>query len=572
LRRSFFKKLFIGSISILVLTFVLQWAFQQLWIEQAVLSRAQQQIESQLVELPEAPSALELQQVMNQLTSLTGTFNTIINPDEVQQQTLQLATITINDNGTLYTLLRPRTAMGTIRMGMNVQGSFYASKIADVYVPIELTIGTRRLFGNQLTMSFSSELFQQLGVDTSTTYNLTGTIVRMNEIIVEDTQQVLYNSELLNLMSQTNITDLTQTERWVRYQSLDEERNPVNLVYVTPLVLQQNNLLLLTIYPLASTTIITQTLFTISIGSLLSALFITTLLYGWFFQRVSVPLRQVNEATRRFSLLDFSPIPVIPSNDEIEDLSNNINILSATLSTTLHELEDRNHLLLEQLEQERINERQREDLVAGISHELKTPLAILQASLEAIKLGMVSDDELPEFQQTMDQEIQRANQIILNLLHLQHVDSSDVTQHQAMDLKPIVQSSLDQYLPLIKQRGCELDVVLEPCHIQASQQKMELVVSNLLSNAIKYSGSSGTITVHLSATRFEVSNPTTLPNNTNTADLFLPFHRADKSRSRQDGSTGLGLSIVKQLLDQHHIPFDCTITNSIFRFRIDFNS
>jgi signal transduction histidine kinase len=101
---------------------------------------------------------------------------------------------------------------------------------------------------------------------------------------------------------------------------------------------------------------------------------------------------------------------------------------------------------------------------------------------------------------------------------------------------------------------------------------MELVVSNLLSNAIKYSVANGTIKVHLSASLLEICNSTTLPDSTNTEDLFLPFHRADKSRSRQDGSTGLGLSIVKQLLDQHQFAFDCTIKTSLFCFMIDFTS
>jgi signal transduction histidine kinase len=567
MKRSFFRKLLLGSLVILVITFIGQWAFQQLWIEQAVLSRTKSQIETILTDLEDQPSNTDVQSIMDRLTTTTGSFNTLLNTSDAEQQTLELATITISSNNTTYTILRPRIATGMIRLGMSVEGQFYASSVADVYVPLEITIGVRRLFGNPLNSSFSEDIFQQLGVDTSSIIFLSGTIVEINDLVIQDTRQSLYNNELLNLLSQSNITDLTQTERWVQYTSVDEAENPVNLVYITPLILNQEALLLVTIYPLGTIRTITQSLSTISILSLLSAVIVTTLLYGWFFRRVSVPLQLVNEATKRFSSLDFGPIPVIHTNDEIEDLTNSINLVSATLSTTLAELEDRNSLLLQQLDQERINEQRREELIAGISHELKTPLAILQASIEALKLGMVTEADIPQYQQTMQQEIDRANQIILNLLHLQHKDDV-LVEEQLISIDTLIHSIINQYTPLIDQRGCILNLDIEPCMIQGSQQRFELIFSNLISNAIKYSTPDNEIRISLSETAFEICNATNLSDDTDTDALFLPFHRADKSRSRQDGSTGLGLSIVKQLLDQYHLPFQCTIQKETFCIKI----
>jgi signal transduction histidine kinase len=492
-----------------------------------------------------------------------------LNTNDAEQQTLELATITISSNNNTYTILRPRIATGMIRIGMPVEGRFYASSVADVYVPIEMTIGARRLFGTPLNSSFSTDIFEQLGVDTSSVVSLSGSIVEINDLVIQDTRQSLYNTELLNLLSQSNITDLTQTDRWVQYTSVDEEENPVNLVYVTPLILNQESLLLVTIYPLGTIRTITQSLSTISILSLLSAVIVTMLLYGWFFRRVSVPLQLVNEATKRFSSLDFGPIPVIHTNDEIEDLTNSINLVSATLSTTLAELEDRNSLLLQQLDQERINDQRREELIAGISHELKTPLAILQASIEALKLGMVTEADIPQYQQTMQQEIDRANQIILNLLHLQHKDDVQF-EEQTIEIDTLVQSIIQQYSPLIEQRGCILNLDIKSCTAHGSQQRFELIFSNLISNAIKYSLPDKEIKISLSATTFEICNATSLPNNTDIDALFLPFHRADKSRSRKDGSTGLGLSIVKQILNQYEIDFQCQIRDGIFCITIHF--
>jgi len=569
MKRSFFRKLLLGSLTILVITFLGQWAFQQLWIEQAVLSRTKNQIETILTDLQEQPTNTDVQLIMDRLTTTTGSFNTLLNTDDAEQQTLELATITISSDSNTYTILRPRIAGGMIRLGMPVEGRFYASSVADVYVPIEITIGARRLSGNPLNASFSSEIFEQLGVDTSSVISLSGNIVEINDLVIQDTRQSLYNSELLNLLSQSNITDLTQTDRWVQYTSVDEIENPVNLVYVTPLTLNQEPLLLVTIYPLGTIRTITQSLSTISILSLISAVIVTMLLYGWFFRRVSVPLQLVNEATKRFSSLDFGPIPVIHTNDEIEDLTNSINLVSATLSTTLAELEDRNSLLLQQLNQERINEQRREELIAGISHELKTPLAILQASIEALKLGMVTEADIPQYQQTMQQEIDRANQIILNLLHLQHNDDFKV-EGQSIEIDALIHSIINQYSPLIEQRGSTINLDIKPCTLLGSQQRFELIFSNLVSNAIKYSTPKNEIQISLSASAFKICNATNLPDDTDIDTLFLPFHRADKSRSRQDGSTGLGLSIVKQILDQYEFDFQCQIKDGIFCIYIQF--
>ena len=569
MKRSFFRKLLLGSLTILVITFLGQWAFQQLWIEQAVLSRTKNQIETILTDLQEQPTNTDVQLIMDRLTTTTGSFNTLLNTNDAEQQTLELATITISSDSNTYTILRPRIAGGMIRLGMPVEGRFYASSVADVYVPIEITIGARRLSGNPLNASFSSEIFEQLGVDTSSVISLSGNIVEINDLVIQDTRQSLYNSELLNLLSQSNITDLTQTDRWVQYTSVDEIENPVNLVYLTPLSLNQEPLLLVTIYPLGTIRTITQSLSTISILSLISAVIVTMLLYGWFFRRVSVPLQLVHEATKRFSSLDFGPIPVIHTNDEIEDLTNSINLVSATLSTTLAELEDRNSLLLQQLNQERINEQRREELIAGISHELKTPLAILQASIEALKLGMVTEADIPQYQQTMQQEIDRANQIILNLLHLQHNDDFKV-EGQSIEIDALIHSIINQYSPLIEQRGSTINLDIKPCTLLGSQQRFELIFSNLVSNAIKYSTPKNEIQISLSASAFKICNATNLPDDTDIDTLFLPFHRADKSRSRQDGSTGLGLSIVKQILDQYEFDFQCQIKDGIFCIYIQF--
>ena len=559
MKHSFVRKLMFGSMFILLITFGAQWLLQQQLIPQVLLSRTQMQIEAELNTLPQSLSSVEMDNIIDRLATSTGAFTTLIDINDVQQETLQLATFTIDSNGTTYEVLRPRMPITTIRLGVLVTGTFYKSQVIDVYIPLDLTVGVRRLFGNQISMSFSEDLFRQLGVDTSQTYTIEGTLVSTNEVLIQNSEQSLTNSELVNLMSQTNITSFVESDRWVQYQSLDEFGDPLNLVYVTPVSLNQISYLLLTIYPLSAGRTIAQVLSMVSIISLGVALLITGAVYVWFFQRIAIPLQRVNEATKRFAGLDFRPIPVLASNDEIEDLSTNINLLSATLSATLRELEERNQVLLLQMEQEQLLETRRQELMSGISHELKTPLAIIQASIEAMHHGVFSSEDLPEIQATIEQEIERANRILSNLIQIHQGDSSLMSQQRVMfDVAPMLQLTIEQYQPLLSQRGLYVSSQLEPMMIHAIPEKIELVLSNLLSNAIKYSTATGPIHIQCNNQEFRICNPTDLPSNTDVQTLFAPFFRIDKGRSRKDGSTGLGLTIVQQIIDQHdyHISID----------------
>lgn len=570
MKHSFVRKLMFGSMIILVVTFGAQWLLQQQLIPQVLLSRTQTQIETVLDDLPRTLSSSEMDQIIDRLATSTGALTTLININDVQIETRRLATFTLESNGIQYDILRPRMPMGNPRIGAEISGTFYASQTVDVYIPLELTIGARSLFGSRLSMMYSQELFDSLGVDTTQTIELAGILVASSEVVVQDTQQSLTNSEIINLMSQTNITEFVETDRWVQYQSLDEFSEPLNLVYVTPVELGQTSYLLLTIYPLTAGRTIARVLSIVSIVSLGVALLITGAVYIWFFQRIAIPLQRVNEATKRFATLDFSPIPVVSSNDEIEDLSTNINILSATLSSTLRELEERNQVLLSQMEQEQKHETRRQELMSGISHELKTPLAIIQASIEAMNHGVFSADDLPEIQTTIEQEIERANRILMNLIQMYQGDVSLVSQQRvSFDGSAMIQQTIDHYQPLIAQRGLSVSTDLESTMIHGVPEKIELVLSNLLSNAIKYSNAASSIQITYKNHQFSICNQTNLPNDTDLQALFSPFFRIDKGRSRQDGSTGLGLTIVKQLLNQHEFPISLTLHDDQFCVRVN---
>jgi signal transduction histidine kinase len=374
-------------------------------------------------------------------------------------------------------------------------------------------------------------------------------------------------------MSGSNIDNVVQiTNEILRYESLDDDAKPLNLVYVTQLSTRASDYLLFTIFPLTNITLITSALARFNMIIFAIALFLVSILYFFYFKRISVPLIEINNATRRFASLDFTPIKPINSEDEIGELSKNINILSANLSNAMSMLNDQNQVLSQQLESEQQREQQRKDFVAGVSHELKTPLAIIQATYEAIKEGLFPVDELPEHYTTIENEIRRANRIIQEMMQVYRFDQGAIALEQdTISVRDLLQANHESYQPLLEQANLTLKLSADDSILTADEEQFQLVISNLLSNAIKYATPSTNIDITWSLGNLQIQNHTTMTEDHDLDRLVEPFYRSDKSRSRTQGSTGLGLYIVKQIIELHHFQLKISMKDGVFTVSINTN-
>ena len=568
MKQSFLRKLMVGTMVILGLTFFLQIILQTRVLPLFIINETRNNIESELQSIDF--NVPDLTDVLEQLSTSTGTFSSLVDPSEVTSQQYDFRTVTLTtSNGDSFTVIQPRTT-GLLRIGTAIDGRFYTTDRSDFLVPISLVINDRMVFGSERIGDISPDLKEQLGVS-ETVITLEGTITSVQQVVVTSAKESYTNSELLNLMSGNNIQDLEQlTPTTLRYESVDNDENPLNLVYVTQITNQSSNLLLFSIFPLTNITLITSALARFNVIIFTIALILVGILYFFYFRRISIPLIEISNATKRFASLDFTPITVSESEDEIGELSRNINYLSANLSNAMTMLNDQNSVLSQQLESEQQRDQQRKDFVAGVSHELKTPLAIIQATYEAIKEGILSTEELPEYYQTIENEIRRANRIIQDMMQVYRFDQGSIElQQDVISMKDLIQANFESYSPLLDQANLTMTIQSDESTLIADEEQIQLVLSNLISNTIKYSTPHSIISVTWDSGQLILQNHTSMTDANDVHRLTEPFYRGDKSRNRNQESTGLGLYIVKQILDLHQFELDVSIDGDVFTVSIN---
>ncbi len=222
-------------------------------------------------------------------------------------------------------------------------------------------------------------------------------------------------------------------------------------------------------------------------------------------------------------------------------------------------------LVLEDLSQTRRNERARRELVANVSHELKTPVAAIRALAETLSEGALADPEAAKrFLEHITRESERLAGLIGDLTELARLESSEWRPaREPVDMEATVAHTVDRLLPLARQKRQSLSLraprVLEAGQavVTGDEKYLERAVSNLVENAIKFTPEGGEIIVSVdraaSPDQLEITVADTGPGLTPEAAsrVFERFYRVDSDRARMRGGTGLGLAIVKHVALAH---------------------
>jgi len=265
---------------------------------------------------------------------------------------------------------------------------------------------------------------------------------------------------------------------------------------------------------------------------------IALLLGAILFFQITAPLRQFNKAASAIAQGDLSQRVAIRSHDELGELSQTFNQMAESL--------DR-------------NETQRKHLMADIAHELRTPITVIQANLEAML-----DEVLPldvEQVAALHDETLLLSRLVGDLRLLSQAEAGVLKlERQEIDVVGLIHRVVEK----IKVQAQQNDIILEidtpedlP-RIQIDADRITQVLNNLIGNALRYTprdgkiivrvvkspGSAGTIQISVTDTGLGI-DPEALP------FVFDRFYRADQSRARNSGGSGLGLAIVKQLVEAH---------------------
>lgn len=248
--------------------------------------------------------------------------------------------------------------------------------------------------------------------------------------------------------------------------------------------------------------------------------------------------------------------------DELGELAQAINQMAGTLRRDNEQLKA-------------ANQRQRQ-LYADITHELKNPLHTLLASLEMVAMPQTGNEQKAQYAQVALATGQRLNRLFNDLMTLQRADADPAFVHRRpTDAAALLQRIVNLYTPQCQAKGVLFTIAAAPATVIADADKLEQVLDNLLSNALKATASGGTIALdgvaHPDGYEIAVTDtgvgfaPEHLPRLTDR------FYRTDEARSRDKGGTGLGLAVVKSILEAHGAAL--TITSELgkgarFAFRL----
>lgn len=205
----------------------------------------------------------------------------------------------------------------------------------------------------------------------------------------------------------------------------------------------------------------------------------------------------------------------------------------------------------------------RKEFVSNVSHELKTPLTSIKGYSETMMNGDLTFAEIQKFSKVINQEANRMDRLVADLLQLSRFDYKKVSWKKMMfSLDELCENVCEKMQIQAKQKNHKLECVVsaKPPQIYADRDAIERVVINIVSNSIKYTPDGGTITVYVGALNSNayfkvIDNGIGIPEK-DLNRIFERFYRVDKARSRQAGGTGLGLSIVKEMVEGNNGTID----------------
>ena len=283
-------------------------------------------------------------------------------------------------------------------------------------------------------------------------------------------------------------------------------------------------------------------------------IFISGLLIWIVTSRITKPISELAELSRRMCSLDFDARYTSHAGNEIDILGENYNQMSAQLEMTISELKSANLRLREDIADKIRIDEMRKEFLDNVSHELKTPIALIQGYAEGLRDGITDDPESMQFYcDVIVDESSRMNKLVKSLLTLNQLESGrDAPTMERFDLTTVIRGVLGSMDIMIQQAGATLRFEeTAPVHVWADEFKTEEVVTNYVSNAVHHVGGDRLIEIRMeredSKVKVTVYNTGTPIPEEDLENLWTKFYKVDKARTREYGGSGIGLSIVKAI-------------------------
>lgn len=264
-------------------------------------------------------------------------------------------------------------------------------------------------------------------------------------------------------------------------------------------------------------------------------------------------IKTITEVTNKISNNDFSSKIPVKSNDELGILSTNINNMSDRLKETIDNLHN-------EIENVKYLEGVRKEFIANFTHEIKTPLAIINGYIEL--LSKTNDNnKREEYLDAINKETNRMNTMIINMLELSQLEAGrKELKVSEIFMDECITDVVDDYLPLIKNKSIQLHLDIDQEVFDGDQEEIKKVISNFMSNAIKHTKENGYIHIKFKEGIFSIENEGEPISEDQKKVIFETYVSQDRN------GTGLGLAICKAILELHQFKYGVENTDRGVKF------
>lgn len=273
------------------------------------------------------------------------------------------------------------------------------------------------------------------------------------------------------------------------------------------------------------------------------------------------PIRRIETTAKHIARREFDYPIDMTRHDELGELARSIDKMSKELEKTINNL----HQEIERVRQLEVT---RKEFVSNFTHEIKTPLGIINGFSELVELEQ-DENKRNEYINIIQNETKRINELVLAMLDLSKLESENISLDiEDLDLLDIVDESLESMMYLFEKKNIHLVTNLDSANMRGDRFKMEIVINNYISNALRYTDEGKDVSILLDEHNFVVENEGAHIPEEDLEKIWLTFHKVDKARNEQ--GTGLGLAICRAILDLHHLEYGVKNTEKGVLFYIKY--
>lgn len=274
------------------------------------------------------------------------------------------------------------------------------------------------------------------------------------------------------------------------------------------------------------------------------------------------PVRRLSYIAKSVSRLEFDVKYEGDTDDEIGELGRSINTMSEKLEKTISDLKSANNALQNDIAEKTQVDEMRKEFLSNVTHELKTPIALISGYAEGLKDCINDDPESRDFYcDVIIDEAEKMNVMVKKLLTLNRLEfGNQMVEMERFDIVTMMRSVISSSEVLLKEKNIKLFLnVPDSIDAWADEYLIEEVFTNYLTNAINHCENENIIDVKAekleNSTRISVFNSGEPIPQEDIEKIWIKFFKVDKARSREYGGTGIGLSIVKAIMEAHNRPY-----------------